>query len=42
MGNIPSTGNMISAVMVNPTNNKNFNEGEAINFQVQIANLVAG
>ncbi|KAJ4303575.1 hypothetical protein N0V90_002474 [Kalmusia sp. IMI 367209] len=42
MGNIPSTNNMISAVMVNPKNGDNVDANQAINFQVQIANLVAG
>lgn len=42
MGNIPSTNNMISAVMVFPQDGDVIKPNSAINFQVQIANLVAG
>ncbi|KAF1963342.1 hypothetical protein CC80DRAFT_511707 [Byssothecium circinans] len=42
MGDIPSANNMVSAVMINPKNGDDVEANQAINFQVQIDNLVAG
>lgn len=42
MGNIPSTGNMISAVMVSPQDGDTVPANQAMTFSVKINNLVAG